>query len=91
MRNVTLILLALAANGCIYAQQPVVSNKHFSIGSYGRVGIATSDSLLYPRTLNLNGMGSIGGRLEEVDYFELATALHFKAGGKSTDTTSIGV
>ena len=91
MRKVTLILLALAANGCVYAQQPVVSNKHFAIGSYGRVGIATSDSLLYPRTLNLNGMGSIGGRLEEVDYFELATALHFKAGGKSTDTTNIGV
>ena len=61
----------------LYAQQAVVNNKHFSIGSYGRVGIARGDDMLYPRSLNLNGMGSIGGRMEENDYFELAVGLHF--------------
>ena len=60
----------------VQAQSPVISNKHFSLGSYGRAGIARGDKVQYPRSLNLNGMGSIGGRMEESDYFELATALH---------------
>ncbi|SHH18564.1 maltoporin [Chryseolinea serpens] len=76
---------------CLRAQVPVVTNKHFSIGSYGRVGIARGDNIQYPRPLNLNGMGSIGGRMEEVDYFELATALHFAPVGAASDTTHITV
>jgi len=73
------------------AQQPVISNRHFSLGSYGRVGIATGDSVLYPRSLNLNGMGSIGGRMEEVDYFELAAALHFTPVSSNADTMQINM
>ena len=80
MRNYALTILAFGIASSIQAQQAVTTNKNFSIGTYGRVGIATGDSLLYPRSLNLNGMGSIGGRMEEADYFELATALHFKTG-----------
>jgi maltoporin len=45
----------------------------------------------YPRSLNLNGMGSIGGRMEESDYFELAAALHFAPVNSSSDTTEINV
>jgi maltoporin len=70
-------------------QQPVTNNRHFSIGSYGRVGIARGDNIAYPRSLNLNGMGSIGGRMEEADYFELATALRFAPVTGGTDTTNI--
>jgi maltoporin len=73
------------------AQQAVVTNKHFSIGSYGRVGIARGDDMLYPRSLNLNGMGSIGGRMEENDYFELAVGLHFTPVSAASDTTKINI
>lgn len=59
------------------------------MGSYGRAGIAWGDDRLFPRSLNLNGMGSIGGRMEEVDYFELGTALHFTPVAASKDTTDI--
>lgn len=78
----------------IFAQAPTVSNKKFSIGTYGRTGIAHSlgaaDSE-FPQSLNLNGMGSIGGRLEETDYFELATAMHFTPTIAGKDTTNINV
>ena len=39
------------------------------------------------RRLNLNNMGSIGGRMEEQDYLEIAPAFHFKA--KPGDSTNI--
>lgn len=73
------------------AQMTVTTNKHFSIGSYGRVGIARGENALYPRSLNLNGMGSIGGRMEESDYFELATALRFAPLNRAADSTHITV
>ena len=75
----------------VQAQSPVISNKRFSIGSYGRAGIARGDKVQYPRSLNLNGMGSIGGRMEEGDYFELAAALHFAPVSGASDTTNINV
>jgi maltoporin len=73
---------------------PAISNKKFSIGSYGRAGIAYSlgaPDTEFPQSLNLKGMGSIGGRFEENDYFELATAMHFKPTIASKDTTKINV
>lgn len=68
------------------------TNESFSFGSYGRVGAGVSPGLKgnIGRSLNLNGMGSVGGRMEEADYVELLTALHFKAEG-AMDTTSINV
>ncbi|MGQ7946408.1 carbohydrate porin [Flavobacterium sp. WC2509] len=78
----------------LLAQVPSTTNKLFSIGSYGRAGIAyglgapNSD---FPRSLNLNGMGSIGGRFEENDYFELATALHFDPVIAEKEKTKINV
>src|SRR5688500_15338157 len=82
-----LIGVAFSAN----AQQGVISNKRFSIGSYGRAGMDRCDKIQYPRSLNLNGMGSIGGRMEEADYFELATVLHFTPTSSKSDTTSISI
>lgn len=87
----SLAFLLLGGLNYLYGQLTTVTNKHFSIGSYGRVGIARGDENLYPRSLNLNGMGSIGGRNEEADYFELATALHFAPISKRADTTRITV
>jgi len=89
MRIHILIILVFVIDYTAVAQP--VTNKQFSIGTYGRVGIARGDSVLYPRSLNLNGMGSIGGRMEEVDYLELATAFHFKPVTGGADTTNINV
>ena len=71
----------------------VISNKNFSLGSYGRIGAGFAPQINggIGRSLNLNGMGSIGGRMEEADYLELVTAFHFKAEEKKTDSTSINV
>jgi maltoporin len=81
----------VAANQLLWAQLPITINKNFSMGTYGRVGIARADNYQYPRSLNLNGMGSVGGRMEENDYFELATAFNFMPVSKKSDTTSITV
>src|SRR3954464_12073647 len=89
MRTFIASMLGVVAFCSLHAQQ--VTNKNFSVGSYGRVGIASGDSLMYPRSLNLNGMGSIGGRMEEVDYFELAMALHFTPVSNKSDTTQINI
>jgi maltoporin len=91
MRTFILSFLLIGLAIAVYGQSPVISNKHFSIGSYGRAGIARGDNMLYPRPLNLNGMGSIGGRMEEVDYFELAMALHFTPTTTSSDSTQINI
>lgn len=78
----------------LLAQSPTISNKSFSIGSYGRAGIAKSlgaPNTDFPQSLNLNGMGSIGGRFEENDYFELVTALHFDPAIAGREKTKINV
>ena len=68
-------------------------NKKFSFGSYGRVGAGFSPAIQgsIGRSLNLNGMGSVGGRMEEADYLELTGALHFQQENKQNDTTLINV
>ena len=73
------------------AYQPI-SNKAFSVGSYGRVGVDWSfvNGGSIGRRLNLNNMGSIGGRMEEQDYLEVAPVLHFKP-FKAEDKTEINV
>ena len=93
-KSIKIFFISIIISGSFFhlkAQQAVTNNKHFSIGSYGRVGIARGDKIQYPRSLNLNGMGSIGGRMEEADYFELATALRFAPVTGSVDTTNITV
>jgi maltoporin len=66
-----------------------VSNKNISFGSYGRVGVDWSyeNGGSIGRRLNLNDMGSIGGRMEEQDYLEIAPAFHFEP--KPGDSTQI--
>ena len=91
MKRIVFVIFIIGASFSLNGQSPVVTNKHFSIGSYGRAGIARGDQGLYPRALNLNGMGSIGGRLEEADYFELATAFRFAPISGDIDTTNITV
>ncbi|WP_289053249.1 carbohydrate porin [Carboxylicivirga marina] len=69
-----------------------ISNKSFSLGSYGRAGVdwSAENSGSVGRRLNLNNLGSIGGRMEEQDYMELVPAFHFKPAGED-DPTKINV
>ena len=89
------VLLLCFLNLCTFlslmAQQPVVVSKNFSVGGYGRVGIARGDKIQYPRSLNLNGMGSTGGRMEEGDYVEMVTAINFQPVTETYDTTKITI
>ena len=93
MKKISTILFFLISLN-LFAQTPSVTNKLFSFGSYGRVGIATSlgapDSD-YPRSLNLNGMGSVGGRFEENDYFEMAAAMHFEPKIADEEKTQVNI
>lgn len=86
-----IIVLIVLGNFKINAQISYqnVTNKNVSIGSYGRAGVDWSfeNGGSIGRRLNLNNMGSIGGRLEEQDYIEIATGFHFKP--KKGDSTSI--
>src|SRR3970040_1700549 len=77
--NFSLFLTLFLTLGLL-AQSPVISNKNFSFGTYGRAGIGygLGTEAAFPQSLNLNGMGSIGGRFEENDYLELATTHHCK-------------
>ncbi|TRX71630.1 carbohydrate porin [Carboxylicivirga sp. M1479] len=87
---IVFILLSFSSNAQIAYQR--VSNKNFSIGSYGRAGVdwSATESGSIGRRLNLNGMGSIGGRMEEQDYMEIAPAFHFQPAGDD-DPTKINV
>jgi len=71
----------------------VISNKNFSMGTYGRIGVGFAPQINggIGRSLNLNGMGSIGGRMEEADYLELVTAFHFMTDENQADSTLINV
>jgi maltoporin len=93
MKNSLLILIFFSYLK-LFSQSPTISNKMFSFGTYGRAGIAYSlgsPNSDYPKSLNLNGMGSIGGRFEENDYLELAAAMHFKPKIAGKDSTKINV
>ena len=90
----TALIIILMAPLCLPAQiaYTYVANKNLSLGSYGRVGVDWSfvNGGSIGRRLNLNNMGSIGGRMEEQDYLELAPALHFKP-FNDDDATQIDV
>jgi len=78
----------------LFSQAPLINNKKFSLGSYGRAGIAYSlgaENSEFPRSLNLNGMGSIGGRFEENDYFELAASMKFDPAIADHEKTNINI
>lgn len=93
MKSCCLLLLCIVSFSISHAQVPVISNKKFSLGTYGRAGVGFGAGIQgqFPRSLNLNGMGSIGGRFEENDYIELAGAFHFSPVSSNKDTTEINV
>lgn len=75
--------------------QDVFTADWFSMGfgSYGRIGVNWSTNVgnTLGRRLNLNNMGSIGGRMEEQDYLELGMAFHMRPVTKRYDSLEINV
>src|SRR6187431_3673544 len=93
-KSIKIFFISILISGSFFhlkAQQAVTNNKNFSIGGYGRVGIARGDKIQYPRSLNLNGMGSVGGRMEEGDYVEMISAINFEPVSETFDTTKITI
>ncbi len=86
------MLIVISASLLAQIMYQNVSNKNLSLGSYGRIGADWSfnEGSAIGRRLNLNNMGSIGGRLEEQDYLELVPAIHFLP-FKEGDSTIINV
>ncbi len=62
-------------------------------GSYGRIGVSWTqgETGIDGRRLNLNNMGSIGGRFEEQDYLELGMAFEMLPESLKHDSTQINV
>ncbi|WP_083191592.1 carbohydrate porin [Formosa haliotis] len=86
---ILLAFLSISFHGFSQVNYEYAKNKKFYIGSYGRVGVDWSfeNGESIGRRLNLNNMGSIGGRLEEQDYVELVPNLTFTP--KKGDSTEI--
>ncbi len=74
-----------------FSNAQVVTNKHFSLGTTGRIGAIVSPGIAGKtgKPLNLHGQGSIGGRLEQGDYFDLMPSIHFTPVTVKEDTTYI--
>ncbi len=87
-----LLLLVISINSFAQVTYQLPEKDGFSFGSYGRVGVDWSfeHGGSIGRRLNLNNMGSIGGRMEEQDYLELYPAFHFTP-FKKDDPTLIKV
>ncbi|NMM50396.1 carbohydrate porin [Marinigracilibium pacificum] len=62
-------------------------------GSYGRIGVGWTPSIssVSGRRLNLNRMGSIGGRMEEQDYLEIGLAFKVRPAKLTRDSTEINI
>jgi len=92
IRLVILFLFILPATSFAQVTYQLPEKDGFSFGSYGRVGVDWSfeHGGSIGRRLNLNNMGSIGGRMEEQDYLEIYPAFHFTP-FKKDDPTLIKV
>lgn len=88
--TVLFFIIPVTTFGQVMYQLP--EKDGFSFGSFGRVGVDWSfeHGGAIGRRLNLNNMGSIGGRMEEQDYLELIPAFHFTP-FKKDDPTIIKV
>ncbi|WP_020529251.1 carbohydrate porin [Flexithrix dorotheae] len=99
MRNFLLLIFlvfladfATAQTGILYQYPHVSENYKLGVGSYGRIGTNWNfvEGGAVGRRLNLNNMGSIGGRMEEQDYLELGTIFQMSP-FKNADSTVINV
>lgn len=77
----------------IFHAQIVITNKDFSFGTTGRIGVGYSPNSdgKTGRQLNLNNQGSLGGRMDQGDYVDFLPAFHFRpvVNGDSAKATKI--
>jgi maltoporin len=86
----TLIIILLAVSVEVKTQV-VITNDNFSLGTTGRIGVGLSPNGEGNqwKPLNLSGQGSLGGRMEQVDYMDLLPAIHFSPKLNGADSTNI--
>ena len=71
--------------------QVVITNSNFSMGTTGRIGVGLSpngEGNMW-KPLNLSGQGSLGGRMEQVDYVDILPAIHFTPKIIGSDSTNV--
>lgn len=73
--------------------QIIITNKKFSLGTTGRIGVGYSPNAdgKTGRQLNLNNQGSLGGRMDQGDYVDFLPTFHFSPAinGDSSKSTKI--
>jgi maltoporin len=71
--------------------QVVITNSNFSLGTTGRIGVGLSPNGEGNnwKPLNLSGQGSLGGRMEQVDYVDILPAIHFTPKIIGKDSTNV--
>lgn len=90
MKNWLKLLLLVVMPLSIHAQV-VITNSNFSMGTTGRIGVGTSpngEGNMW-KPLNLSGQGSLGGRMEQTDYFDILPAFHFTPKLIGKDSTNV--
>lgn len=89
--NFLIILTAQAQSSIMYQYFDLNEGVKMGFGSYGRIGVSLMNATkgAEGRRLNLNNMGSIGGRHEEQDYLELGMGFNLAPKSLSHDSTII--
>ena len=87
----TITLLLLLFSTMFSMAQVVITNSNFSMGTTGRIGVGLSPNGEGNqwRPLNLSGQGSLGGRMEQIDYIDILPAFHFSPKILDKDSTNI--
>ncbi|MDP4271883.1 MAG: carbohydrate porin [Bacteroidota bacterium] len=92
MKNTkSIIIIAMLLFIQVMRAQVVITNTRMSFGTTGRIGVGaspTGEGNMW-KPLNLNGQGSLGGRMEQVDYMDLLPALHFTPMIAGRDCTNV--
>ncbi|MGD1893035.1 MAG: carbohydrate porin [Cyclobacteriaceae bacterium] len=95
-----ILLLIVLKPGLTPAQESIAYTNMYTakditvgFGSYGRIGTSWTfeESSIEGRRLNLNNMGSSGGRMEEQDYLELGMAFHMRPPQLIKDSTTVSI
>ncbi|WP_321436954.1 carbohydrate porin [uncultured Bacteroides sp.] len=90
MKKLLQLFIIIAMPLCAKAQV-VITNTNFSMGTTGRIGVGaspTGEGNMW-KPLNLSGQGSLAGRMEQSDYFDLLPALHFTPKLIGRDSTNV--
>jgi maltoporin len=100
LMKLVLLVSIISISSYVHAQESIAytpfkvgKNMEMGFGSYGRIGVSLMNGTqgVEGRRLNLNNMGSIGGRMEEQDYLELGIGFNITPEKLTKDSTSIDI